>query len=191
MAFCQFCDDVRMEIGNKPSFMGLYSGQMVFPEQPLEGTPVIIPRLVIIPWLFTAREDPPQKLNVILYGPPGKTIIFNFPLPVGGREPVVPFADSTELHLHAIIPTMNMTFMHTCVLEVVLETERETLRAGRLRIVIPNRPDPGANEEEVNPSHTALPPASGKSGHASQETKKPRARFRRPARRSARNPGQG
>jgi hypothetical protein len=43
-AFALWCDDIRQEIGNKPSFMGVYVGGVVVP-----SLPTILPRISV--WL--------------------------------------------------------------------------------------------------------------------------------------------
>lgn len=38
--FVTWCDDIRQEVGNKPSFMGVYTGGLVVP-----SLPIVLPRL--------------------------------------------------------------------------------------------------------------------------------------------------
>jgi hypothetical protein len=41
-AFVVWCDDIRQEVGNKPSFMGVYTGALVVP-----ALPAVLPKLCI------------------------------------------------------------------------------------------------------------------------------------------------
>lgn len=54
---CDFCDDVRQEIGNKISLMGLYSSDMIF-----ESFPVVLPKFCIRVKAVTLIDRPFEKL---------------------------------------------------------------------------------------------------------------------------------
>jgi hypothetical protein len=54
-----WCDDIRQEIGNKPSFMGAYIGGLTVPL-----LPTIMPRLSVHIWLTTPIEHPFEKAVV-------------------------------------------------------------------------------------------------------------------------------
>jgi hypothetical protein len=54
-----WCDDIRQELGNKPSFMGVYTGGIVVAE-----LPVVLPRLSIFIWIVTPIDVPFKKLSV-------------------------------------------------------------------------------------------------------------------------------
>jgi hypothetical protein len=47
-----FCDDVRQEIGNKQSFIGVYSGDLL-----VERLPVVLPRLCVVASLTLPQGD--------------------------------------------------------------------------------------------------------------------------------------
>ncbi|MBK5931102.1 DUF6941 family protein [Halochromatium salexigens] len=47
-----FCDDVRQEIGNKQSFIGVYSGDLL-----IEHVPVVLPRLCVVATLTLPPGD--------------------------------------------------------------------------------------------------------------------------------------
>lgn len=47
-----FCDDVRQEIGNKQSFIGVYSGDLL-----IEHMPVVLPRLCVVATLTLPPGD--------------------------------------------------------------------------------------------------------------------------------------
>jgi hypothetical protein len=54
-----WCDDIRQEIGNKPSFMGAYIAGLTVP-----SLPTIMPRLSVYVWATTPLEHPFKKAVV-------------------------------------------------------------------------------------------------------------------------------
>jgi hypothetical protein len=54
-----FCDDIRLEMGNKQSLMGIYSAQLLVHE-----FPTVLPKLCIVVTLVTTIEKPFKKLIV-------------------------------------------------------------------------------------------------------------------------------
>ena len=52
-------DDIRQEVGNKPSFMGVYTGGLVF-----TALPAILPRLAVWVSIHTPKSRPIQRLKV-------------------------------------------------------------------------------------------------------------------------------
>jgi hypothetical protein len=189
-AFCLFCDDIRIEVGNKPSFMGIYGAEIVFPSDIPPEAPIVLPKFAIIPWLFCDMDDKPQRLTIHVYGPPGKTEIFRQEIAIGQiGQPAVVFDDSTRVTFGATLPITGMPIACEGIIEVAFETERETIRAGRLRIRMPSRPDPTlptlASPSEVA---TASPPPFEQSPDAAPETKPSHVRRRPSTRRTARTP---
>jgi len=79
-SFCYviWCDDVRQELGNKPSFMGVYTGALVVPT-----LPAVLPRLTAwvvlsmpfgMPWtdvaVTVARDDGEELISIPAFNPP-------------------------------------------------------------------------------------------------------------------------
>jgi hypothetical protein len=123
----QFCDDVRQEIGNKFSLMGCYGTDLYVPT-----FPITLPKLCAFVHVRTPREQPflrltlrlvrggetlseleanPEKLNA------GDTPDWARWLSMTGILAVAPF--------HASGP---------CRLQVLAETESETLESGQFLI---------------------------------------------------------
>ncbi|MCK9504677.1 MAG: hypothetical protein M0Q95_10910 [Porticoccaceae bacterium] len=48
-----WCDDIRQEVGNKPSFMGAYVGGITVP-----SLPIIFPKLSVYVWVSTPISNP-------------------------------------------------------------------------------------------------------------------------------------
>ncbi len=152
IAHCVFCDDVRYETGNKLSLMGIYSGEIGFPHDPPSATQLSLPKFVICWWLFCDIDDPPQRVSVNLYMPPDRTEVLKFAVPPEHLvSPAVVFEDAIRLTLSSVIPIVNLTFAREGRMEVTIETERETLRAGRLRIRISGRPGSQSEQSEFDP----------------------------------------
>lgn len=57
-----FCDDIRMELGNKPSFMGVYTGDMLVQA---DG-PVQLPKLSVATFLMIPINMEFTNLRVVL-----------------------------------------------------------------------------------------------------------------------------
>lgn len=142
-AFCLFCDDIRMEIGNKPSFMGVYTGDIVLPPDPPPDMQVVLPRFAIMVWLFCDITDKAERVAVRVFAPPGRTeVIFTEIPPEQIKMPVATTEGAAKFVFSAGFPINNFHLACEGTIEVVVETERETLVAGRLRVRMPGRPDP-------------------------------------------------
>ncbi|MFM0435935.1 hypothetical protein PQQ84_05700 [Paraburkholderia strydomiana] len=57
VAYSQFCDDVRAELGNKLSVMGIYSGEIIVP-----SAPFVLARLCCVAACMTPVERPFSSL---------------------------------------------------------------------------------------------------------------------------------
>jgi len=54
-----WCDDIRQEIGNKPSFMGVYDDGLVLP-----SLPFVLPRIAVYSWIVTPVNNPFKSLAI-------------------------------------------------------------------------------------------------------------------------------
>jgi hypothetical protein len=184
-AYCLFCDDVRQEVGNKFSYMGVYPSELTFGGELPESAPAVLPKIVAAVWLVCAVDDPPKKVRISIFAPPGRSKIFEHDLdPASLNMPENLPELTTKISVGGQIPFFNLAFVCSGIFEVAIETEKETLTAGRLRINFPGRPDTGF----AGPSPTASPPPSEQSPRAVPETKPQRAPSRRKGRRSAQTP---
>src|SRR4051794_26127144 len=71
VANCVFCDDVRQEVGNKLSLMGVYSTEILFPMAP----PIIYPKFAVVVWIISEVSDVPKKFSIRILVPPEGTEI--------------------------------------------------------------------------------------------------------------------
>lgn len=150
VAHCVFCDDVRFEVGNKMSLMGMYQADIIIGARP----PTFLPKLVIAVWVISDIDDPIQKMTTIVLGPPNKTEIVRMDIEGMGPTPASFFEDSKKIIIHQVIPMNNFPITEAGIIEVLLETDRGSFRAGRLRISFV---DPEVNPEafEIIPAPTA------------------------------------
>lgn len=56
-----FCDDIRYEVGNKISYMGVYNSQLL-----VNKFPVVIQKLVVAVAVVAPLEEPVDRLNISL-----------------------------------------------------------------------------------------------------------------------------
>jgi hypothetical protein len=130
-----------MEIGNKQSLMGLYFSDMVFPQAPPNDADIIIPKLFAVVTLVTDVDDRPERIRFIVNGPPGRSEIAR--LEVSEEQFVLPTAthEVRKFRAQAAFPLLNLPLKSSGLLEVLVETEKGIIIAGRLKIVIPGRPE--------------------------------------------------
>ncbi len=170
--------------------MGMYQGDISFPSD-LPPGPIVVPKLVIAWWLLCDINDRPKRITVHIYGPPGRTPMgkFDFPVdPVGDPQPL--FDDASRMILASPLAMLNLTLPCEGILEVTIETERETLRAGRVLVRIPDHPDQslaGADASTVR-SPTALQRPSEPSAVTAPASEQRPAVARLRRQRSARTP---
>jgi hypothetical protein len=135
---CIFCDDVRPEVGNKISLMGIYSRDILFTSAP----PAIIPKLGIVTWLIFDWDDPPDKLIMRINGP-GQQEIAKLEANAEGNPllPEPPEEGMTKRILRSIIQMTNLPITQEGLIEVFVDTERESFRAGRARVRFNVKPE--------------------------------------------------
>ena len=76
-----WCDDIRQEVGNKPSFMGVYTSALVVPQLPLT-----LPKLCVWLTLSTPQEPPLQDVTVTVALTGGAELL-HLPLPLPAEPP--------------------------------------------------------------------------------------------------------
>ncbi|MBB2930992.1 DUF6941 family protein [Paraburkholderia silvatlantica] len=57
VAYCHFCDDVRLEVGNKSSLMGVYGGDLQVP-----SFPYVLPKFAVVTFIRTHIDKPISTL---------------------------------------------------------------------------------------------------------------------------------
>jgi hypothetical protein len=137
VATCIFCDDIRHEVGGKMSVMGIYGRDIIFPSQP----PVTVLKWGVVVWLITDIDDKPRRIKIRVLYSPDRTELASFET----NEPpkIESSADATKSNFRLVIalPPVNLT--EEGFVEVIVDTERETMRAGRLLVrFLPPEPSP-------------------------------------------------
>lgn len=179
-AICIFCEDIRQEIGNKISLMGVYASDIAFPIAP----PVGIPKFGIVIWLVFDVGDEPQKVVIRVLAPPARIEIAKLEASVsdGGIQFPYPPDELSKGTLRLVIPLFNVVFSEEGFVEVIAEMDGTIVRAGRLKIRFAVRP-----EEVGLPAIAAsepLPPSSQSEPDAPESSSPPEpSRPARPARR--------
>jgi hypothetical protein len=137
VANCIFCDDVRVEVGGKLSLMGVYNADILF----AVAAPAAIPKFGIVVWLIHDIDDKPEKITIRILMPPERNEVVRIEGTLGDQQlPYEPDEMSKGI-LRFVIPIMSITFSEEGFLEVMIDTGRETLRAGRLRIRFNAKPE--------------------------------------------------
>lgn len=133
-----YCDDIRNEVGNKISLMGIYTRELTIPNAPL-----LLPRLCILVKVVTDIDDPLESLVVrVVKTKDGEEteLLSTGPLPIPSLTDLPARDDDTTSML------MQMQFVlspfqieEEATLRIRATTEREELlgMALRLRIVPP------------------------------------------------------
>jgi hypothetical protein len=158
-AFCLFCDDVRAEVGNKLSYMGVYNKDILFPPLP-PGTPpempVLLPKFVIVAWLVSDINDLPEKVLFRAFAPPGRTELLTSEVAVADLfTPDNLLPGSQRYSVQTIMPLMNLSIPCSGFIEVIADADGEEYRAGRIQLVVPGRPDRSA--DPTDPTASAAP----------------------------------
>ena len=135
VAFCEFCDDIRLEAGNKFSIMGIYGTEMHF----AVPAPALLVKWGIFFWLITDIGDIPQKINVKVLIPPDRQEVFSTDIPIAPAEHT---EGATKLRWRTpiMMPMINLTAEG--YIEVIVETELGSMRAGRIFVKFPEVASP-------------------------------------------------
>jgi len=129
-----YCDDIRQEVGNKFSYMGVYSSELIVP-----STPVLLPKLCIAVKVSTDIGDPFEALEARVVKVKGddetellSTGALQLPTDLSGLD------DGVNRRFAVQLTFMLAPFQidEETILRVKAITEREELRGMGLRIRI-------------------------------------------------------
>jgi hypothetical protein len=113
-----YCDDVRMEQGNKLSLMGIYSGDLHV------SGPTVLPKLCIIVKAVTDIQEPFESLVVrVLQGDDEVELISTGPVVIPADFPNAPAGQMTMVAQLAFLLTPYQIDTET-VLRIRAKTER-------------------------------------------------------------------
>lgn len=132
-----YCDDIREEVGNKFSYMGVYSGELTVP-----NAPVLLPKLCVVAKVITDIANPFESLEVrivMVKGDDETEILSTGPIPFPADLPKQ-HDDSTRLMAQMTFMLSPFQISEETTLRVKAITECEELSgttALRIRIVPP------------------------------------------------------
>ncbi len=124
-----WCDDIRLEVGNKPSFMGVYIGGLTVP-----SLPVVIPKLVLYVWLSTPLDKPFKQIKIRIVRD-DKSEIFTVDL---GAPEILNLPSRKDLSRSVVMASLSIIGLnipeHCKYLAVFVDTESGTLEGAKLHI---------------------------------------------------------
>lgn len=157
-----WCDDIRQELGNKTSFMGVYTGALVVPT-----LPAMVPRLAIWLDICTPESKPFKSLRVRLFSNDMEKPLAEMVFPpeqltdAAARSEEARKKNASEADEGDELRGMKLSFAmllgqvrmseRARWLKVFVETEAETLESLKLRVttsddrVVGPLPEPTAN----------------------------------------------
>jgi hypothetical protein len=133
-----FCDDIRQEVGNKFSFMGIYTSELTVPG------PVLLPKLCISVKVVTDKDDPFESLEVrIVKGDNEIELLTTGTIPPMPTDTVVQDKNSTRIVVLLTFVLAPFQIDEETIIRVKANTAREELRSTPLRIrIVPPQASP-------------------------------------------------
>lgn len=134
-AWSLFCDDIRIEVGNKVSLMGIYNGEMFF-----EAFPSTAQKVCVVSYCQTSVDHLFKELKCEIYL--DDALIFEYDV-IGDAPPpdpkkiqergtaeepiqIITYAASSQF--------VGLTFDKPSVIKSIFIADGETILAGKLRI---------------------------------------------------------
>lgn len=164
VGFCIFCDNIRQEVGNKLSLMGLYGAELTF----AGPSPGLLPTFAILVHLICDKDDVPALFRMRVVHVDG-TELMNHEQPVAAN---VSRPDSSKIIVHTMVQMNNFLVPRAGDIEVYLEAEEMSLRAGRLAVKFAVPETPISDSSTAQPQHEKQ----------SRAARKPKAKKRAPYR---------
>jgi hypothetical protein len=127
-----------MEVGNKFSLMGVFGSDIAFPIPP---QPVTLPKFGIVTWLLFDIDDAPKAITLRVLGPPNRTEIVKLEAQGEPEFPYPPDELSQKGSLRFMIPIFGLQLSEEGFIEVMIESDTEPFRAGRLRVRFNAKPE--------------------------------------------------
>jgi hypothetical protein len=126
-----YCDDIRQEVGNKLSYMGVYSGELN-----IQTAPVVLPKLCISIKAISDMQDPFEALEIRVLRVKGTEeieLLSTGPATLPARKP------STEggmsyMVAHFAFVLAPFPIDEEFLIRIRAKTEREELRGAGLRV---------------------------------------------------------
>jgi hypothetical protein len=140
-ATCHFCDDIRPEVGNKTSLMGIYGGELF-----VAGNPAVLPKLCAVIFASTPADEPLSSLSLSLRVD-GETI-YEFAIPAADlarmqdrvkstsdeADPIKRMSLGSNIVLSPFVVTKDVTVQALAI------CDGEEISAGRLYVHLTESP---------------------------------------------------
>ena len=152
--FCMFFDDIRHEVGGKTSYMGQYRGDLIL-NVPL---PVTLPKLCMSISVMCDITDLPSSIVIRVNIPPDGHELLRADITEQIKNSRPDLGDSTKMTYMFNLEASPITLASVGSLEVFVDTERETARAGRLRIKTTAEDGASAAPNASSPPSEQSPP---------------------------------
>lgn len=132
--FTLYCDDIRNELGNKSSLMGIYAGDLF-----VEKFPIVLPKLCAYVVLKSSVDDPIKALSIRLMKDDEQAAIISIPpdelervacdVKQNSRYP-----DISAMSINVALSMAPFFLDKECTLRTIAETENGELLGPRLKI---------------------------------------------------------
>lgn len=142
-----YCDDIRNEVGDKVSYMGIYQGDMYVPSLPL-----ILPKLCIAVNVVTSISSPFQKLSVTVEkGMEGEELMstgyIDLTPPPASKKDKDSDNGNAYLGMQLVFMLSPFQIEKPTILRVLVETELGFMRGRALRIKTQNTQEEGTKPD--------------------------------------------
>lgn len=117
--------------------MGIYSSDIILPVAP----PILLPRLGVVVLVLSDIDDRPERITITITTPPDKTEVARVEADVKNLLVQSP-EDSKHMVLRCIVGLGPLPLTADGFMEVMVATERESFRAGRLMVRFAPPPQP-------------------------------------------------
>jgi hypothetical protein len=156
--FAIFSDDVRLEVGNKLSYMGCYTGSMVVPQMPL-----MLPKLCVVMHAITPAANPFKELRFRLLK--NDEVVSEQEANLDVPPLPLPFAEGEEVShsVYQIFQLFPVQITEPCRFRARALTEIGELRGGSL-IVSLGQPTYPASTPPTDPELQEEVPETGGTG---------------------------
>src|SRR5437763_17222776 len=111
-----FCDDIRAELGNKLSLMGVYATDILIATAP----PVMFAKLGVVTWVISDRDDLPQKVTLRILIPPDRTELVKIETQAGTPTTSEPDEYSQNFILRMVYPMENLPLIADGYIEIMV-----------------------------------------------------------------------